>query len=195
MAKERVKRREIDQVLGFADRCWGAEEVNAARIASRSNLVLSGILAVIGLKLFVTPGELRVIAHEASPCGEWLFWLLSGASFAGLMFALWVVLEIKIAKSGPPASANLVLRDPRPVLVDDQENAGEFVLGATLSAALDLYRRNRERTKAVGRAQIVFYCSTVLILFALVQYIALSYSSADKDHANEQQRQGQQEQA
>lgn len=176
MGKKQLER-ERTAIWQFVHHCWLCEEKNADRIAARANLVLSAILAVIGLKFFTAEDELKVVAQHANCTARSLFWFFTAVGFVGLIVALCLVLEAKLKRPRPPASAAMTLVDPRKALLDTEDNALDLAINATYAASIDLYNRNRRRQSGVSTAQSVFLFSTASLVFALVEYLFLAYSS------------------
>lgn len=168
-------------LIGHADRFWKAEESNATRIAARANLVLSGILAIIGLKLYSAGKELEtMLSPSAGLLGRWSL-ALCAMAFVMLLASLAMILSLKMRKSTRgPASGRLVL-DPalvkKPWRMTERQSSW-YVFKKTHNAAEDLHERNNDREKVVDTAQLTFFLGVIALFIALVLYTAIVFRDA-----------------
>jgi hypothetical protein len=171
--------------LAHADRCWKAEEVNATRIAARTNLVLTGVTAVLGLKLYSATAEIRtMIEANHGPLGAWTlaFWIPAALGLAGMLLCLGIVLEVKwsaITGNGTPLASRLLQLNeqqwtsPESVPKDSIErDAFRYVY----AAALALHKRNTKRNRLLSQAQAIFFLSAILLFISLTAYGVIHYS-------------------
>ncbi|GMV24391.1 MAG: hypothetical protein AMXMBFR58_04220 [Phycisphaerae bacterium] len=186
-------------LLAHADRCWKAEEVNATRIAARCNLVLSGITAILGLKLFAASKELETIIRT-----QWwlsaLCWIPAVIAMYFLLKALKIVLEVKELwrndKADPTEIDEAVFgEDAETDPNEKQPSRGMSSRGLQISkklsetphritdtharwyifklvdtAARNLHRRNDERSRAVDEAQAYFFWGCLLLFVSFTVY-------------------------
>jgi hypothetical protein len=100
----------LKQMVSHSDRMWKAEEQNAARIANRSNLALTAISAVIGLKLLAFGKEVTTLYVYRGSWAWWTFMIAFGLSVLYLLRALRLVLGSSWTKKDTSASsANLII--------------------------------------------------------------------------------------
>lgn len=167
-------------LTGHAELFWKAEEANATRVSGRANLVLSGILAIIGLKLYTAGREVETLL---SPQAGWIGRVslaLCAVAFLFLFITLLLVLSIRFKKSRGPASTRLMLPDEladRPWAMTERQ-AAWYVFRKTHNAAKDLHERNKSREKVVEKAQILFLAGVFALFIALGLYAAIVYNGA-----------------
>lgn len=167
-------------LIGHADRMWKAEEQNAARLAARANLVLSGIAALIGLKVYAIGKEFDTVIN--APVGSKLcsFWMCAILSLLCIGGALWFVLDIRRGARTKSSTASLKLElDPELVKYAMGNEpfpdafAAEMVFSTTSEAAADLKDRNASRGKAVSRSQILLFLGAISLFASMVLYARL----------------------
>jgi hypothetical protein len=169
-------------LLAHADRCWKAQEANAARLATRANLVLTAITAILGLKLFALGKEIEVVRQL--PVG-WIsiaFWT-SGASGAFcVIWALRTILELRLYSrraelDAPSASAALEISKQ----VEDKpwrlaEGASVWYLfKITYNAALGLRQRNEQKQRSIRLAQNWLFAGILFLVMSIISYIIAVY--------------------
>ena len=178
----------LTAALSHADRCWKAEEANATRLASRANLVISGVSAIIGLKLYAMGREVGVILEAppgALPTLFWVFGLLSGFF---LLTCLVIVLGIRRweltggespNKSDPPtASGRLGLTESElaVILKLDADEVTFVAFQHTIDAYFDLQERNATRKQAVDNAQRRLFWGIICLAFSMATFVWVDYS-------------------
>ncbi len=189
---DRFDNEAIKHLIGHADRMWRSEEQNAARIATRANLVLTAVAAIIGLKVFTFGKELDTIINAEK--GLWfhafIVCLLVAAYF--LIHALCIAIDIR-PLSVPSSSASSKLEIEEDLLEElliaresdeDDNPVGPIIISSTMDAASNLRDRNASRERAIGRAQILFFAgvlSTFATFFAYtmvkIRYTSTSHES------------------
>lgn len=180
--------------LAHADRCWKAEEANATRLAARANLVLSGVTAIIGLKLFAIGKEIETILDSDSSAKATLFWVFGGISGILLLNALIQVLGIRrweLTFDEPPnghgqaPSASAGLGIP----TDELEKMHELpALAAswrcfflTYDAFTDLQERNAKRKEHVDSAQRKLFWAILCLALTMGLYTWISHENRLKE--------------
>lgn len=188
-------------LLVHADRCWKAEEVNAARIGARSNLVLTGVTAVLGLKLYGASAEIRGVLQAEYTGYVSMFWWTAVLGLIGMLACLALVLEVKIAwlwveteslqtaTGKAPACAKLYFPEKLKHFPSNPESipkrlAETTVFQNTYAAALQLNARNDKRNRSVSMAQLLFFVSAVLLFISLACYSQIVYHEAQPDTQN-----------
>jgi hypothetical protein len=167
-------------LLAHADRCWKAEEANAARLATRANLVLSAITAILGLKLFAIGKEIEVVIRE--PFGAWslFFWIAGSIGFVAILNALRQILGIQFKSKKSSASASLSLAEsvaesPWKVAPGD---ATWYIFKVTYNASLSLRERNEEKQNSIRRSQVSLGIGVVALAISIVCFTIISLSSS-----------------
>jgi len=184
-------RLDFTYLVAHADRRWKAEENNATRLAARANLVLSGITAVIGLKLVAAGKELDVIAAAAPWVGV-VFVTLIVLILIALGRALWLVLGVELGKwrkSGESVSASALLELDLE-MIEDPENVPEHVLVVTTKAAEELLGRNAIRQTAVNRAQVAFLWGVGITVVSLFFYGGVAYEHSRRRIVDTREEEG-----
>ena len=164
-------------LLELAKTSWSAEEVNSSRIASRANLVLSAILALIGLKLFLSSKEIDAVISSNNCWIQLPFIVFSIISIAGLLIALCLILNVRSKSNKEPASNLMTLAPVWDLSTKPTEHVVDEILAITNSAAIDLYSRNKSREAAVSTAQSVFVYSAFSLLIALIFFTIITVQS------------------
>lgn len=167
----------VKTLIAHADRMWKAEEQNSSRLAARANLVLSGLTALIGLKVFTLGKELDVILAARLTVWLVLLWQAIGLCVLTLARALWLALDVRIGSGRGTSSASQALAlDPNTVerILFDQLPPGapvpEMVFSVTQDAALDLQDRNASRGVAIAKAQILLFAAVGLLVGSMILY-------------------------
>ena len=155
-----LKRLRID----FASMAWSSEETNSQRLASRTNFVLSACLAVLGAHLLAIARYARAVLDSVNAIGIAFYLLLSLSLILCLMYALWFVFELKLSKSRESASKPLLSS------LEGQPDPEEFAIHAIRLAAEDLWTRNAERAREIGRAQVAIFLAFILFSGTIVFY-------------------------
>jgi hypothetical protein len=171
--------------LSHADRCWKAEEVNATRIAARGNLVLTGVVAVLGLKLYSASTEMRAVIRAEPGSLATAFWGLAAFGLAGMLWALKIVLEVKLkvweAWSKKPRSRtacrtmHLTVEQVTAPSSSPEHEVAVDLFKRTYAAVLELNGRNDTRNRMIERAQIIFFLSSLCLFGSLGAYAAIDY--------------------
>lgn len=176
-------------LLAHADRCWKAAEANSARIAARANLVLSGVTAMLGLKLFLAGKEFDLVT--AAPAGTPLYvfvaaWVLSlvflGVALVKVLFGPRKL--IGAPREGDTASGGLQLNQgaiDRPWAVP-ANYATVYVFLLTYRASTDLHERNKKRERSVDSAQKWLILGIAALFLAMFSYTWIAW---DHNHAKE----------
>ncbi|MBX3382313.1 MAG: hypothetical protein KF864_02270 [Phycisphaeraceae bacterium] len=168
----------LQLLIAHADRMWKAEEQNAARLAARTNLVLTGVTAIIGLKVFSLGKELDVVLNAPLSVPLVFFWQCLAGSTGCLACALWIALDTRLGTShfSSSASEDLWLDQKVVDLVLTQDDAPErkmvpgMVFSATQEAALDLQDRNARRGVAIMKAQTLFFVAVGFAITSMILY-------------------------
>ena len=169
-------------LLAHADRFWKAEEVNATRIATRANLVLSGVTAVLGLKLFAAGKEIETMTSPPLGLRAMVFWMLAPLCLALLLWCLGIILEVKPWWRTRKPSACQWLQIPDELAKTPwrmtRRQADWYIFRLTINAAEELHNRNRIRNIAVNRAQSLFFISAIGLFFSLGLYAWVARSQS-----------------
>ena len=178
----------LKAALSHADRCWKAEEANATRLASRANLVISGVSAIIGLKLYAMGREVGVILEAPPGPFPTLFWVFGLLSGFFLLTCLVIVLGIRRweltggespNKSDPPtASGRLGFSESELsfVLSLDADEVTFVAFQHTIDAYKDLQERNATRKQAVDNAQRRLFWGIICLAFSMATFVWVDYS-------------------
>lgn len=180
--------------LAHADRCWKAEEANATRLAARANLVLSGVTAIIGLKLFAIGKEVETILAAACSGKATLFWVFGIVSALLLLTALIQVLGIRrweLTFDDPPdrhnkppsASTGLglsqdILKKP---FAYSEEDACWECFSVTYDAFTDLQERNAKRKEHVDSAQRKLFWAILTLAITMGLYTWVAHENRAKE--------------
>jgi hypothetical protein len=170
-------------LIAHADRCWKAEEQNAARIAAKANLVLSAITAITGFKMYALGQELKVLRDGPRDLRFWLFWIALAFAMLFLVWALALVLESKglwQRTSSISASASRGLRLPDHV-ANLPWKAPAYAISWRVFADLyrsflDLQVRNEARAAAIDSSQRRLFLGVVLLFVSIAMYNWVSWS-------------------
>ena len=167
----------LKSLVAHSDRFWKAEEVNAARLAARSNLVLSAITAVLGLKLFAMGKEMDTVFAAEIGWRSILFWQAAVGSIGCLLWSLCIILGIK-KKDGreqPDTSSGNLGIDELLGTWKSKTNSQvvEYVMTTTYDAAIDLQARNADRKRSIGRSQIRLFFAIGLLFASMGLYTSL----------------------
>ncbi|MBC7834589.1 MAG: hypothetical protein H7Y88_05750 [Phycisphaerales bacterium] len=180
-----------------ADRGWKAEETNSARLAARANLVIAGVSAVIGFRLFGIGGETelmldRLIALDSRAGMFWVCWL---GTLVCLGWALLIALEMvrapttleedgAVSKPSEPeegaTSSRLLLLPPEKVADPTTltpEGWAATIFEATYKSFVNLQERNAERRDAVDAAQLTFLGSLLPLFVSIGLYTWVAYDA------------------
>lgn len=156
---------------------WKAEEANAARLAARSNLVLSGITAIIGLKVFTLGRELDTILAAKTSVTLVLFWQAFGLAVIFLAWALWLTLDARFGSRKGSSSASQGFAIDEDILEHvlfcedvEQKEVAELVFSVAHNAASDLQNRNATRGTSIAKAQLLFFVAVGLAVASMVLY-------------------------
>jgi uncharacterized membrane protein YbhN (UPF0104 family) len=171
-------------LLDQAERSWKAEEVNAARVAARANLVLSAILALVAALLLI-------VRHEALLIDTlWQRVTFAGLLLSAMIFAVLAladVLHVRLKASGEAPgspSSNELRIDHRLAArpwVMKQSEATAYAFRLTYNAAAGLYHRNQARQRAVDRAQRRLMAAVLLVFLSQVMYIGVIWFGDDDE--------------
>lgn len=166
--------------LAHADRCWKAAEANGARLAARANLILTGVSAVFGIKIYSLGGDLfgQGAAHWAV---KGLFWLLSVAALVCLLGAFLKVLGVwRFGPQSQPPEFELFSSAEHALAVEDaflvnpgvlrEDQALQYLFTKTYNAAVFLQRRNARRKAELDVAQKLLLTGLVILIGATVVY-------------------------
>lgn len=169
---------EFPDVLNkHAELFWKAEEANAARIAAKNNLILAGIVAVIGLKLHQFGVGLDLVGTCTSTILRYLFWVLVLVGLGLFACALWVALELKKYQKGQGSHASCGLMLSELVVEAPWTYPANLLhfhaFRKTYTAAIELQERNDNRRKKVDRAQQLFFVGVVCAVLAVAVYVGI----------------------
>jgi hypothetical protein len=169
-------------LLVHADRCWKAQEANAARLATRANLVLTAITAILGLKLFALGREIEVIASRPVGVVTTTFWVAGACGAFCVIWALRTILDLRIYSTrtllnAPSASASLEIPkrlEEKPWKLPEGA-AVWYLFKITYNASLELRQRNEQKQRSIRRAQNWLFAGIVLLVVSIVSYIIAVY--------------------
>lgn len=183
----------LDTLLQHSERFWRAEEANATRLATRANLVLTGIAAVIGLKLFAMTREVATVVDAAPGSRPTLFWITAGISGFLLLYAFVKALGIRrweitfgkpldSERRAPTASEGLSL--PPSIEADPESvsayEAKDWCFHLTYDAATDLQQRNSERKSDVDSAQRKLFWGIIWLVLSMALFVWIDYSERQR---------------
>lgn len=177
-----------DVLIDHANREWQSEEVNAARIGAKANIVLSLIVALIGLVLFVLGRDLRTLFSE-EPRTSVLLILIAVIATYCMFRALWIVLELGISPRTESRSSRHLFMDDRiadsSVSIPDV-HAKKAVLYYVHVAATDLYARNTTRATNLRTAQKYLYAAIILAVacIGIYTWTSLKWLGEDQNESN-----------
>ncbi len=168
-------------LIKHAELCWKAEEANSSRIAVKNNLVLAGIIGLLGLKLHQFGSGFGPILG----CTLWIqmcFWIPFGLGVFVLFWALKVALEFKVTQRSPSASAGLNLADSvvkAPLSFPDNLIA-THVFRVAYRSYLDLQDRNEARKQRIDQAQSLLFMGFLLVTVAVAAYATIAASGLSR---------------
>lgn len=184
--------------LNHADRCWKAEEVNATRLAARSNLVLTAVTATLSIAVFGFGKALPTIFESPAGFKPTYFCTAFGLGSVFLVWALVAVLGIHRHQIMPPAhqadredneptaSGGLAYPDKTfPTIKSMTPVRATWVTGdLTYKAFTDLQERNARRKETIDVAQKRLFFAILFLLVSVAFYGVIEYDAHIQRKAN-----------
>lgn len=158
----------IEHVVRF----WEAERENAARIASKQQLISAGIIGLLGLGLYKIDwyADPDALLRATNPIAIWIVKSCLIGSTGLFAWSLWILWGGSAKEErGSTASRWLRLTDS-----DMKRTSSRVVLSRTHRAAAELQERNRLHWERLRDSQMWFVIGIGLILLSIVLYVAFA---------------------
>ena len=168
-----VDARGLDHLLAHADRYWKSQEVNAARLSTKSNLVLSVVLALVGFALLLV--QTQIERTQLSSSLAWVVIVLCVVSVICLVISLFLTIEVRLGRANRDVSfASAQLRLPSQLLSApwslSETEAGWYLYKRTYLAADELFEQNASRQRELSNSQLFMLIGVVLLVVGAGAY-------------------------
>lgn len=188
-------------LVAHADRCWKAEEAIASRLTTKSNIVLTAIMGVLGFKLYALGKEIEIAIRAwergwVRPVG---FWALLAIGLVLLLIALAIVLEWPNGgrkvdqvsgdnqETGPQTASELLNVDKisNGILVREPWKMPKHIVPwliykHTYVAFKNLQARNADRLSVLDRSQRFVLVGIFFLFGSMVLFNWMNYDSVPK---------------
>lgn len=168
-----VEDRVPEALIQHAVRCWDAEVENSRQLATRMNLLVPGVLAVLGFGVF----RLGWVAEERHTLRHWpLEWVMRVLIVSALMLlfrALWLLLVLRlrsVRKRGPAVKLRLPAEILERLGRAGAQRATQAAFWGTYRAFLEMQKRNRRQEAKIGRGQQCLFLALAFLISALAGY-------------------------